>query len=74
MPIRSDTWDKLDIFFREKFDFPLNDEHILLFSWQSDLEVFLHGFSDEHDVMRRSHQVVSGIKHRLHRQMGDPEC
>lgn len=32
MPIRSDTWDKLDIFFREKFDFPLNDEHILSFS------------------------------------------
>ena len=42
-------------------------------SLRSDLEIFLHGFSDVGDVMRRSDQVVSGIEHRLHRQMGHPE-
>ena len=59
-------------YFSERNLTPWNDEHIL--SLVSDLEVFLHGFSDKRDVVRRSHQVVSGIEHRLHRQMGDPEC
>lgn len=59
---------------REKRDFPKDDSQLWgVFMPQSDLEVFLHGFSDMCDVMRRSDQVVSGIKHRLHRKMRDPE-
>lgn len=59
---------------REKRDFPKDDSQLWgVFIPQSDLEVFLHGFSDMCDVMRRSDQVVSGIKHRLHRQMSYPE-
>lgn len=50
-----------------------HDAHNFSLSLQSDLEVFLHGFSDVCDVVRRSDQVVFGIEHRLHRQVSDPE-